>query len=57
MLYAIVYQRVNEQFATEILFKTERDMENYYNIWLFDEECDFCMFFYDNREYTPLWID
>lgn len=56
MLYAIVYQLLNDKYPTEIEFKTEREMEGYYNIWVSGDDFHFCMFFYNNREYIPKWI-
>lgn len=57
MLYAIVYQCLNDKYPTEVEFEREIDMESYYNIWLSDDDYYFCEFYYCNREYTPTWME
>ena len=57
MLYAIVYQCLNDKYPTEVEFEREIDMESYYNIWLSGDDYQFCEFYYCNREYTPTWME
>lgn len=57
MLYAMVYQRLNDKFPMEVEFDSEIDMEGYFNIWIAGDDYHFCQFFYCNREYTPMWIE
>lgn len=57
MLYAMVYQRLNDKYPVEEEFEREQDMENYYNIWLIDDDYHFCSFYYRNREYIPSWME
>lgn len=54
-MYMISYSINGHQHEEE--FETERDMEDYYIIWVCGEDFDYCMFFgADNREYTPDWM-
>lgn len=57
MLYAMVYQCLNDKYPTEVEFEREIDMENHYNIWLSGDDYHFCEFYYCNREYTPKWME
>jgi len=57
MLYAMVYQRLNDKYPTEVEFRREIDMQGHYNIWLSGDDYLFCDFFYCNRQYTPKWME
>lgn len=57
MLYAMVYQCLNDKYPTEVEFDREIDMESHYNIWLSGDDYRFCDFFYCNRQYTPKWME
>jgi len=57
MLYSIYYQLLGDKYPTEIDFKTEREMEEHYNIWVSGDDYHFCQFYYCNREYTPKWME
>ena len=57
MLYAMVYQLINDNYPTEVEFSREIDMESHYNIWVSGDDYHFCHFFYCNREYIPKWME
>lgn len=57
MLYAIFYQLLTDKYPTEKEFSREIDMENYYTLWVSDDDYHFCEFYYCNREYTPKWME
>ena len=57
MLYAIFYQLLTDKYPTEKEFVREIDMENYYTLWVSDDDYHFCEFYYCSREYTPKWME
>lgn len=54
--YAVVY-RVNGRPEVEETFDTEKDMHDYYNIWIDYPDIDYLDFFEYDKQYTPSWVD
>lgn len=52
-MYLISYQIDGIQY--EQTFETEREMQEYYNIWVSGEDYDFCIFFDPCYEIFPDW--
>ena len=40
----------------EIECSTEKDLYDYYAIWIDSDDIE-VHFFYDNKEYTPYWVE
>lgn len=56
MLYEIVYQRLTDKYPVNVAFAREQDMEEYYDLWLADDDYHYCNFYYCSREYIPSWM-
>lgn len=55
-MYEIYYHLLNRKYPTLVKFKTEKDMEEHYNIWVAGDDYHFCEFYFCNREYIPEWM-
>ena len=56
-MYSIAYQLFGDKYPTDINFDTEKEMKEHYIIWVEGDDFHFCIFFKDNREYEPEWVN
>lgn len=57
MLYEIVYQRLTDKYPVNVAFEREQDMEEYYDLWVADDDYHYCNFYYCSLEYIPSWME